>query len=307
MSLAKNICLNCGKNGHMIKKCSEPITSNGIICFTLDDTVKIKNKTIETFFYNKYLDISEFNYENLNNIKLIPNFYDKIKIVMIRRKHSLNYIEFMRGKYDVNDMTTLSRLFNLMSRDENIKIKQTDFVVMWDDLWKETSKNKIYQKEFNMSKQKFDELKENNFYNLLDDINLSKYMETEWGFPKGRRNAEETNFNCAVREFCEETNIEYNNILLLERLNPIEEIYDGTNNIKYRHNYFLASINNMVELVNNNDNYEIGDIQWFTIPEIINKIRPYDVMRIQIVHQIYFFLINLIMNIYNSNNMLNNL
>ena len=41
----------------------------------------ITNKHIENYFYNKFIDLSEFNYSNLNNIKMIPYFYDKIKIL----------------------------------------------------------------------------------------------------------------------------------------------------------------------------------------------------------------------------------
>ena len=100
MSNLKNVCLNCNKSGHHIKYCDEPIISYGIICFTIASLFTITNKHIENYFYNKYLDIGEYNYANINNINMIPNFYDKIKILLVRRRHSLNYIEFIRGKWE---------------------------------------------------------------------------------------------------------------------------------------------------------------------------------------------------------------
>ena len=296
MNSLKNICINCGKQGHQFKSCNEPIISYGVICFNMGSIVN--NKQIENYFYNKFLDIGEFNYTNLNNLAMIPYFYDKIKILMVRRKNSLNYIEFIRGKYDVNNIQHLTKVFGLMTREENLKIASSNFYQLWNELWKETAKSKIYQKEFYLSKLKFEELKKNNFYNILDDSKLSQYNEPEWGFPKGRRNLNEKNLNCAVREFVEETNIDSNYLHILERLNCVTEEYLGTNLLKYRHIYYLASTNEEIELNINNENQleEIGDIKWFTIPEAINKIRPYYENRIQMIHQIYFFLINLVVN-----------
>jgi ADP-ribose pyrophosphatase YjhB (NUDIX family) len=299
MNSPKNICLNCGKNGHMSKTCHQPIVSYGIICFKLCNDININNETIEQFFYNKFIDISDFNYQHLNNIKYIPDFYNKIKLLMIRRKSSLNFVEFVRGKYDINNKEHLLKIFKLMTRNENILIKIASFDVLWNELWQDTATLKIYQKEFKLSKNKYNELKKNNFYGFLDDNNLSQYIEPEWGFPKGRKNINEKNLKCAVREFSEETNCNINDLHILERLNCLEEDYEGSNMIKYKHVYYIASIENNEELkiINMNQQYEISDIKWFTISEAVEKIRPYYVDRIKIIFQIYFFILNLITNI----------
>lgn len=298
MSSLKNLCLNCNKIGHHIKYCDEPIISYGIICFTIAPIFNITNKHIENYFYNKYLDIGEYNYANINNINMISNFYDKIKILLIRRKHSLNYIEFIRGKWEVN-MESVKRKFILMTQSELEQIKTVPFEILWSDLWKETSKSKIYQKEYNIAKVKFAELVKNNYYNLLDNTNISPYTEPEWGFPKGRKNNMEGNLNCAVREFIEETNFDINNMHILERLNPMEEDFVGTNDKNYRHIYYLANSEDEYDLSldNNYQSTEIGGIGWFTIPEALNLMRSYNEKRIQLIHQIYFFIINMIMNI----------
>lgn len=296
MNSPKTICLNCGKSGHQVKSCDEPIISYGIICFNINSEFNISNKNMEYFFYNKFIDPSEFNYSNIHNINLIPEFYDKIRILMIRRKNSLNYVEFLRGKYDVTDLVHIKKLFNLMTKDENIKIRENNFDELWNELWKETAKSKIYQKEYNLAKLKFEELKLNNFYDLLDDDKLSNYLEAEWGFPKGRRNVYEKNINCAIREFCEETSISQENLHILERVNYLEEEYVGTNQVKYKHIYYLGFSQNQLGLNINNENqlYEIGDIKWFSIPEAIEKIRDYNQEKIQMIYQLYFFIINLI-------------
>jgi len=299
MNSLKNVCINCNKFGHQIKYCDEPIISYGIICFTISPLFNIYNKHIENYFYNKFLDIGEYNYDNINNIIMIPKFYDMIKILLVRRKHSLNYIEFIRGKWESNIESVKSK-FILMTKDELYQIKTTSFENLWSDLWKETAQSKIYMKEYNMAKLKFNELVQNDFYNLLDStMTITQYTEPEWGFPKGRKNNMECNLNCAIREFMEETNIEINNMHILERLNPMEESFIGTNNKNYKHVYYLANSEEEIELdvSSNYQTNEIGSIKWFTIPEALNLMRSYNDKRIQLIHQFYFFIINMIMNI----------
>ena len=63
-----------------------------------------------------------------------------------------------------------------------------------------------------MSREKFNSLKvgiklQSNEYNLESLINEceNNWNEPEWGFPKGRRNFQEKDLTCALREFEEET------------------------------------------------------------------------------------------------------
>lgn len=275
-----NYCINCGKIGHNNKMCSEPIISCGIICFNISKFSMFK---IENFLYNKFIEIEDYNYKNLNYIKKINKYKKDIKFLLIQRKHSLSYIEFLRGRYDEKNQTNIDKLFSLMSLDEIKKIKETEFQILWDNLWLKTARNKNYLKEMNTSKKKFNYIKNNN---LLNNVS-SQYIYPEWGFPKGRRNKYEKNIDCAKREFIEETN--FTNFSLFNRINKVEETFIGTNNIDYKHIYYIAgSENTELELLN--DNYEIGNIGWFTIDEVINILRPYDITKINLINQINFFL-----------------
>ena len=279
-----NYCINCGKSGHNNKNCIEPITSCGIIC------INIKNlpiQRLELFLYNKFVDIQDFNYKNLNFLNKIYKYKDDIKFLLIQRKHSLSYIEFIRGRYNEKDINNLIYLFSLMSKSEVENIKNTEFQILWDNLWRKTARNKNFIKELNNSKIKFNYCKKNNLFN-----NLSTTYETpEWGFPKGRRNKFEKNLDCAIREFEEETN--YNNYVLYNRINCIEEVFKGTNYIDYKHIYYLAG-SDSDNIENINDIYEIGNIGWYTYDETIQLLRKYDTTKIDIVNQIYFFIITVV-------------
>jgi 8-oxo-dGTP pyrophosphatase MutT (NUDIX family) len=279
-----NYCTNCGKLGHINKDCTEPIISCGIICFNIKN---IPLQKFENILYNKFIDIEEFNYKNLKSLNNIYKYKDDIKFLLIQRKHSLSYIEFIRGRYNDTDTNKLKYLFSLMSKNEVNNIKHTDFQILWDDLWKKTARSKTFLKEFTTSKNKFNNCKKNNLFDYLE----SKYDTPEWGFPKGRRNKYEKNLDCAIREFEEETN--FKNYTLFDRINFIEETFKGTNSIKYKHIYYFAGSDS--DKINDiNDIYEVGSIGWYTYDETINIIRSYDYTKHDIINQTYFFIISLL-------------
>ena len=54
-------CSNCGKYGHNMKKCEEPITSLGIISIKFDNML-IHNNNFKKFLASKYLEIDNYNF-----------------------------------------------------------------------------------------------------------------------------------------------------------------------------------------------------------------------------------------------------
>ena len=309
MSHKKNYCTNCGKFGHINRTCKEPITSLGILCFKLDKSLNLNHLDFNNYVSNKYIKIDDYNFENLSNLNKINLFKDKIYFLLIRRKHSLNYVEFIRGKYDKNNLNKLIECFELMSKKEIENIKNNDFEFLWDDLWKETSKNKMYQKEFKKSKKLFNNLKEENILEKLLEIN-PLYDTPEWGIPKGRRNYFEKNIECAIREFNEETTMKENNYVILKNLYSVQENYKGTNNLNYKHIYYLSISDSDNEVNCNNiqsSNNEIGDIGWFTWDEAIKKIRPYYKSKIELINKIFLFILNIYIEIIKDTNIINKL
>ena len=291
--LYKNIiCCNCGKYGHFYKKCFNPITSFGIICFKTDNLKSISSFVPE---YDYNIDIFDKKMEN----NLIFNF------LLIRRKDSLAFAEFVRVKYNIYNFTYIKKLLENMTHDELYflqNVKNPDDI--WNRLW--TSKKKSYSRlnEYIRVKKKLlilingirneEGIKVNLKY-LICDINILKNkFEAEWGFPKGRRIPKESEIECAIREFCEETDIDKENINILKNIKPFEEIFIGSNNILYKHVYYIAEIKNDVPILVNPNNIhqmsEIGDIRWFNKEEAINKIENKNKERINIFTKVYTFL-----------------
>ena len=201
---------------------------------------------------------------------------------MIRRKDSMSFAEFMRGKYDPADEQYLGTLIKNMTLKEQAGIACDSFEVLWKQLWGDDRTSSDY----NPSREKFNNLDR---VRLMRE-NLSEYTEPEWGFPKGRRMRGETDMACAVREFGEETNIPREAYTVLKNI-VFEETFVGLNNVRYRHVYFVALLT-QPDLVNINQRFtpmqrrEISGIAWKTLGEAESLIRPHHTERLGMLTQL---------------------
>jgi len=287
ITIKKNFyCTNCNKKGHVYKNCLEPIISNGIIGIYIDNFDIENFENLEKYInLNLYPSLKLRKNSNFEYKKLF-NENSNIKFLMIQRKNSLGYLEFIRGRYDETNNQNINYIFEQMTQNEIHDILTKEFDFLWNDLWDVNNiKNKNHYKEYMTSRQKFYELK----LNKSDIINnlKPKYLYNEWGFPKGRRELYESDIICAIREFEEETNIKENMYNLLESCSKIKENLVGTNGINYLHNYFLAILN--TDKINNIDsnNREIGNINVMTYNECIENIRPYHINKLKIINILY--------------------
>jgi len=269
------VCCNCGGVGHVYARCNHPITSFGIICYRLV-------------------------YDDKTN-SLYPEY------LMVQRKDSLSFVEFMRGKYELQNITYLKKLFSNMINEEREKLRQNDFETLWKGLWS-ISSGKNFMKEYNTSKEKFKILRDGfnlktengetsfvNFNYLLDSTDTT-LEETEWGFPKGRRNfSDEDDRRCALREFKEETGMNLRNIKFIREIKPFEEIFSGSNKVRYKHIYYIAkycqlpSFMSSPQLFDPNNKHqarEIKDVKWFTYKEAQEKIMEKNIERKELLKRV---------------------
>lgn len=304
--IKKNVyCPNCRKVGHIIRECKIPIMSYGIICIKLSDELEIKPYQIDNYISKSYIDLDELNFTNISKLCKYDEYMKKIKFLIVQRKHSFSYVDFMRGKYDINDDTTIKMLFSMMSNIELENIKTKTFETLWNELWGKTSNYKIYQREFELSREKFNQLK----INLDDYIDKNKVNNSpEWGFPKGRKDKNENNIDCAIREFYEETNITKDKFKVLNKIPPLEENVQGFDNTKYKLTYYLGLLNDDVKLSveSETQSYEIGDIKWVSIDEFVKLVRPYYEDKIKIIYKVFFSMINIIESIKDYNDITKN-
>lgn len=316
-------CMNCGKNNHGYPQCQEPLSSYGIICFY---------RCPKT---------------------------DAYQVVMVRRQHTMNYVEFLRGKYDVNNAEYLVELFCGMTRTEIMFITTNpSFEVLRRDLGMDNNWKRAYKAEYDNSELKFnyilnlgilaniiravnhiwgtefpevgnqelapaekfwaadgktsgarlDELRQRfNPSSGMDGQCVGKlYEEPEWGLPKGRRDNKETDLQCAIREFQEETQITGNELTIYKNILPLEEVYVGNNGVRYRHVYFIGELKgditaNSEELISNqtnNDGYgfvknpEIGGVRLFSQVDALGILREHCVEKKKILQKAFYIINN---------------
>ena len=105
--------------------------------------------------------------------------YEK-EILMINRKNSLCYIDFLRGKYKVNNLDYINKLVSRMSVNEINNIKTNNFDYLWKTLWNIQENNYKNKKEYIISSNKFNKIKPLINYNI-------GYSDSEWEIPKGKK------------------------------------------------------------------------------------------------------------------------
>jgi ADP-ribose pyrophosphatase YjhB (NUDIX family) len=297
------ICCNCGKNGHIYKKCFNPITSLGIICVKSDEL-----KSVENLISKSDWKRTGFNDPNIysKSSSFSTNTSSQFQYLLIRRKDSLSFAEFVRVKYNISDVEYIKKMLKNMSKDEHAFLQDaTSPDEIWNRLWTSKKKSRTRINEYNRVKKKLGLLlngakdKYDNLFtikSLLSDITTVRICP-EWGFPKGRRVPKESDIQCAIREFCEETDIHRYDIHLLKKIGPVEEIFTGSNNVIYKHIYYIAELKNNINVSVNPNNIhqkaEIGDIKWFNKKETIKKLEAKNKERIAIFTRVSDYLENL--------------
>ena len=261
-------CNNCGIKGHIYRDCKFPIISCGILL-----------------------------YRNDNNIP---------KILMVQRKDSLCYIDFLRGKYDIYNISYVQILIDKCTNDEKNNLINYSFDYLWKKLWlidqdidiKKNDKNVIDYKrgldKFNKLSNGFFYKKTKKFINLEYFIDKSKlsYKMSEWEIPKGRRNNRETDFDCAIREFEEETNYNKDDYKLIKNMIPFNEEFVGENGVRYKYIYYIGYLLNLnkevyIDFNNKNQYTELKNIKWLTRMESLDKLRNYHHSRYYIINKIF--------------------
>ena len=324
-------CGNCNKPGHTYRYCREPVISLGILLFydppdnfkplsppnsqqsllssspltsssspTTSQAIDIpqKKKTNRSemeLAYSPSPPSSNFRpwneqytpQERENSLFTENNSY----FLLICRKDTFGYVEFIRGRYDVNDEDYLTQLFKEMSREERDRIQNKDFDYLWNKMWI-NQQSQQYRHEYERSKQLFETISKPNFpknISYYDKKIPCLWSEPEWGIPKGRRNMKESDLDCAKREFLEETGISESQYTILSHLKPIEETFVGTNDVRYKHVYYLAQCKEYIDLQLDKSNLdqmaEVSKIGWFTAKQAVNLFRPYNIEKIEMIIQ----------------------
>jgi len=247
------VCNNCNKCGHFFHQCRLPITSYGIIVY---------RRNIHT---------------------------GNTEFLMICRKDSFGFTDFVRGKYQLHSDEKIQQLINEMSMGEKHKIVSTPFQQLWQQLWVGTTS----RTDESSSSRKFEFLT-SELPQLISN-STTCWEDAEWEFPKGRRNYHEKDLDCALREFEEETGYRRSDVSIVENIVPYDEIFIGSNNKSYKHKYFIACMNNWSDKIPSHQTSEVSKTEWKTLDDCLNSIRPNSLEKKTIISNVANVISNFVM------------
>lgn len=249
-----SFCNNCGKNGHPFHQCKNPITSMGIIAFR--------------------------------------EGVDGIEYLLICRKDSLGYVDFLRGRYDLDNKDYIMKIINIMTYSEKENLLTKPFSQLWKELWGDFIGIQ-YRGEERLSQSKFEALKkgvivgdERYCLNELIKDSVGTWEDPEWGFPKGRRNFQEKDFECASREFSEETGYRCDDIDIISNMLPYEENFTGSNFKSYKHKYYVGKL--ITNAIGKSDFQatEVSKLSWVSYDNALKLIRPYNLEKLGMLKKV---------------------
>lgn len=274
------ICTNCGGSGHVFRQCIAPVTSYGVIMVRSVPDVDRK-----------------FNLASLlaSNSALVTGMENQpLEFLLIQRRDSLGFIELMRGRYKITDADYIRLHLGGITHTERVKYSTGPFEELWNGMWG-LNHSHLYKNEYETAKKKWETI-----HNGIIDMNgkpwtIQELIDAsgppqntpEWGFPKGRRDSQESDYVCAMREMFEETGVHEKDVIPIQNLEPLTESFFGSNHVNYCHKYFVVWVPSdlKVEYDDKNDHMrrEIGDLQWFGLDQALAHLRPENVEKKEVL------------------------
>lgn len=217
-----------------------------------------------------------FNIRTIISYGLMVFAKDTKRWVIVRDKHTIEYVLLIKGCYRP---TFIKLLLSKITVEESITIKNflTNTIDVFVNLYLNDlnlEKNSLLYAVVRMAESR------NNILKILDDLDISGNT-LSWTWPKGRIQNyyfKETDFECAIREFKEEVEIDLPPSILNSD-NYIEEHITTLTGRKLESRFWIYVIPNELELHKPINHAEVCDRIWVDtetcfklIPKSINHI-----------------------------------
>lgn len=221
-----------------------------------------------------------------------PNEKNETEILLMKKRYTYHFFEFVFGRYRKNNIKHLMSLFNNMTYSEKLCILNMKFSDMWYKIWltnpeksfsyggktpedditnmgRRGKGNGCYFKKKNKFEASF---MRDAGKSLLRMIDMSENAETPWDIPRGRKIPHEKDLDAASREFEEETGITSEDYTILWNIPPVVSAYKSHGTI-YKHYFYLATLDNKewkprVSFKNFNQVLEVECLKWITPHEV---------------------------------------
>lgn len=220
-------------------------------------------KNIRLNFYNNTKDRHSY------GIACCRIYKNKPEIMLICKRFTYAYNLFANGNYSAEDNNEIITMLSGMTIDEKLDLLSLNFIQIWYRLWL----NSIQKNQnFFAAKNKFEQLwVVDNGERLRSLISKSSTCDKLWEIPKGRkRNKNEPDIHCSVREFGEETGIHKKSYKLFPGAKKTHSYIDA--GVRYINTYYIGiakhNIEPRINFALQDQIDEISDIRWMSIEDI---------------------------------------
>ena len=189
------------------------------------------------------------------------------EILLICKRYTYGYNMFVHGRYNSGDTGKIIAMFNGMTVEEKHDILSLNFSQIWYRIWL-NSKHRLGA--YFAAKNKFEStFAVDGGLRLRRMIIKSTNSSKIWEIPKGHRARNETNIDCAIREFKEETGISKKHYHIFPATRKQVYIDAGT---KYTNTFYFAYTAEIVEpkidFGSVDQVCEVSDIRWLSVEQI---------------------------------------
>lgn len=189
------------------------------------------------------------------------------RYLVVQRRDSMAYAEFVRGRYDIEDEEYVMKLVDGMTVAERGQLRSAAGQSGGGDMLWGGSAPRCGRNAYRAGRRSFDALMATRPGAVMRYIdNTAGRDAPEWGLPKGRKAfCSESGIECALRELREETGIDGGQLALLG--NGAVREFVGGNRLFYRHVFYNADLVDQ-DATLRLDSGEISDARWLTVDEI---------------------------------------
>ena len=196
---------------------------------------------------------------------------DTKKWLLVQRKHTVAFLTIVRGRYRVSNLKLLipklteeecQKLYDYINYGYNI----------FEDIEMSIHSITYAKKRLDKDKHVIIKILNNNFC----------YGKLLWTFPKGKREYKifevgsfETSFDCALREFLEEVEIELPEPNKVS-INNLYEKIKIDNGYTIEGYYWIYVIDNEISITKPSHHEEVADRKWFNLDEFDKIYHHYD-------------------------------
>ncbi len=214
-------------------------------------------------------------------------FNDDKKVLMIRRRNTMAFIDLVRGRLPVFKYMRVQEKVKILVQEITLEEKNmlmnNTFEELWDFLWRIEKYRR--RREFSHAKRKFESII--SIIKCLLETHIPLYDTPEYSFPKGRKNSKENYLECAIREVEEETGYKNTDYEIINGV-KFSELYMASNGVEYSHDYYLAKLkNNIKPRVDLDKSEEVGLIGFFDKQELQKLFREYEHSKFKIIEEIF--------------------